>query len=79
MLLMDQQFFTTAFNVNGITCTSALSIIFDEHDVDLADSTFQWPESGFYFSGLDVYHSLHCLVYTPSPLTLLKTAEFDGF
>ncbi|KAK0705715.1 hypothetical protein B0H67DRAFT_675727 [Lasiosphaeris hirsuta] len=31
------------------------------HEVDLADSTFRWPESGFSLSGLDVYHSLHCL------------------
>jgi len=24
--------------------------------------TFQWPESGLYFTGLEVFHSLHCLV-----------------
>ncbi|KAJ8131027.1 hypothetical protein O1611_g2599 [Lasiodiplodia mahajangana] len=38
-----------------------LNIDFDKREVDLSDSTFQWPESGFFFSGLDVYHSLHCL------------------
>ena len=30
------------------------------------DSTFQWPESGNYFTGLEVYHLLHCLVCTNS-------------
>ncbi|KAI1125132.1 hypothetical protein F5Y10DRAFT_247725, partial [Nemania abortiva] len=38
-----------------------LNLDFDKTEVDLEDSTFRWPESGFYFSGLDVYHSLHCL------------------
>ncbi|TRX89642.1 hypothetical protein FHL15_009392 [Xylaria flabelliformis] len=39
-----------------------LNLDFDRTEVDLGESTFQWPESGLYFSGLDVYHSLHCLV-----------------
>jgi len=39
-----------------------LNLDFNQREIDLAGSTFQWPESGFYFSGLDVYHSLHCLV-----------------
>ncbi|KAI0187049.1 hypothetical protein EV127DRAFT_437226 [Xylaria flabelliformis] len=38
-----------------------LNLDFDKTEVDLGESTFQWPESGLYFSGLDVYHSLHCL------------------
>ncbi|KAI3329924.1 hypothetical protein F4824DRAFT_492582 [Ustulina deusta] len=38
-----------------------LNLDFDKTEVDLGESTFKWPESGFYFSGLDVYHSLHCL------------------
>ncbi|KAI1349996.1 hypothetical protein F5Y01DRAFT_316149 [Xylaria sp. FL0043] len=38
-----------------------LNLDFDKTEVDLGESTFQWPESGFYFSGLDVFHSLHCL------------------
>ncbi|KAF2964095.1 hypothetical protein GQX73_g9468 [Xylaria multiplex] len=38
-----------------------LNLDFDKSEVDLGESTFRWPESGFYFSGLDVYHSLHCL------------------
>ncbi|KAI0102728.1 hypothetical protein GGR51DRAFT_526058 [Nemania sp. FL0031] len=38
-----------------------LNIDIDKMEVDLTDSTFQWPESGLFFSGLDVYHSLHCL------------------
>ncbi|KAI1274230.1 hypothetical protein F5Y07DRAFT_401520 [Xylaria sp. FL0933] len=38
-----------------------LNLDFDKTEVDLGESTFKWPESGFYFSGLDVFHSLHCL------------------
>ncbi|KAH8799356.1 hypothetical protein F5884DRAFT_869229 [Xylogone sp. PMI_703] len=38
-----------------------LNLDLNKNEVDLANSTFQWPESGLYFSGLDVYHSLHCL------------------
>ncbi|KAI1268091.1 hypothetical protein F5Y18DRAFT_424412 [Xylariaceae sp. FL1019] len=38
-----------------------LNLDFDTSQADLGDTTFRWPESGFYFSGLDVYHSLHCL------------------
>ncbi|KAI1164684.1 hypothetical protein F5B18DRAFT_231556 [Nemania serpens] len=30
-------------------------------EADLSASTFRWPESGLYFTGLEVYHSLHCL------------------
>ncbi|GAW16602.1 hypothetical protein ANO14919_060350 [Xylariales sp. No.14919] len=43
------------------TLLGGLNLDFDKTEVDLGGSTFQWPESGFYFSGLDVYHSLHCL------------------
>ncbi|KAM3069013.1 hypothetical protein ACMFMG_004192 [Clarireedia jacksonii] len=43
------------------TLLGGLNLDFDKTEVDLSDSTFQWPESGLYFSGLDVYHSLHCL------------------
>ncbi|KAI1328867.1 hypothetical protein F5Y16DRAFT_398077 [Xylariaceae sp. FL0255] len=38
-----------------------LNLDFDKTEVDLSKTTFQWPESGLYFSGLDVFHSLHCL------------------
>ncbi|KAB5576188.1 hypothetical protein GE09DRAFT_1281885 [Coniochaeta sp. 2T2.1] len=38
-----------------------LNLDFDKTEIDLGESTFQWPDTGFYFSGLDVYHSLHCL------------------
>ncbi|KAI3322300.1 hypothetical protein HD806DRAFT_501649 [Xylariaceae sp. AK1471] len=40
---------------------SGLNINLSHDEVDLSASTFQWPESGLYFSGLEVYHSLHCL------------------
>ena len=39
------------------------------------DSTFQWPESGNYFTGLDVYHLLHCLVCTNSFHTAPKISS----
>ncbi|EED21439.1 conserved hypothetical protein [Talaromyces stipitatus ATCC 10500] len=38
-----------------------LNLDLDEDEVVLKGSTFQWPESGNYFTGIDVYHSLHCL------------------
>ncbi|KAK2007131.1 hypothetical protein LZ32DRAFT_542501 [Colletotrichum eremochloae] len=28
---------------------------------NVSRKTFQWPESGLYFTGLEVFHSLHCL------------------
>lgn len=31
-------------------------------DADMAGKTYQWTESGSYFTGLEVFHSLHCLV-----------------
>ena len=44
-------------------------IIFLGLNVDLGSSesqlqgrTFQWPDTGLYFTGLEVFHSLHCLV-----------------
>lgn len=56
-----------------------LNLDFDKNKVDLANSTFQWPESGFYFSGLDVYHSLHCLVLTYFPQNFLENREANSF
>jgi hypothetical protein len=56
-----------------------LNLDFDKDEVDLAGSTFQWPESGHYFSGLDVYHSLHCLVYTVFNLIILKKIAANSF
>ncbi|PVH72016.1 hypothetical protein DL98DRAFT_612114 [Cadophora sp. DSE1049] len=38
-----------------------LNIAFEPSEADLGNSTFQWPGSGDYFSGLEVFHSLHCL------------------
>ncbi|KAH7336737.1 hypothetical protein BKA65DRAFT_402190 [Rhexocercosporidium sp. MPI-PUGE-AT-0058] len=38
-----------------------LNIGFTSSEVDLGNSTFKWPGSGDYFSGLEVFHSLHCL------------------
>ncbi|KAK4443761.1 hypothetical protein QBC34DRAFT_452359 [Podospora aff. communis PSN243] len=33
----------------------------DKDEMDMTGWTFQWPESGLFLTGLDVYHSLHCL------------------
>ncbi|KAH9904442.1 hypothetical protein F4778DRAFT_732459 [Xylariomycetidae sp. FL2044] len=38
-----------------------LNIDLDSAEIGSSPDTFQWPESGLYFSGLEVYHSLHCL------------------
>ncbi|KAK0387379.1 hypothetical protein NLU13_5691 [Sarocladium strictum] len=40
---------------------SGLNIEIAHQDLDLSESTFRWPENGLYFSGLEVYHALHCL------------------
>jgi hypothetical protein len=45
---------------------TGLNIDLDESEADLDGRTFQWPESGEYFTGLEVFHSLHCLVCVPS-------------
>ncbi|KAH8798647.1 hypothetical protein F5884DRAFT_139970 [Xylogone sp. PMI_703] len=41
---------------------SGLNFDLSQEAANLAGKTFQWQDSGFYFSGLEVYHSLHCLV-----------------
>ncbi|KAF2758135.1 hypothetical protein EJ05DRAFT_500653 [Pseudovirgaria hyperparasitica] len=38
-----------------------LNIDLDPTSSNLQGRTFAWPESGFAFTGLEVYHSLHCL------------------
>ncbi|KAK0631175.1 hypothetical protein B0T17DRAFT_553691 [Bombardia bombarda] len=38
-----------------------LNIDIDQSEADLEGKTFKWPESGTYFTGLEVFHSLHCL------------------
>ncbi|KAE9373171.1 hypothetical protein N431DRAFT_557355 [Stipitochalara longipes BDJ] len=38
-----------------------LNIGLHPSEANLGDTTFQWPGSGDYFSGLEVFHSLHCL------------------
>jgi hypothetical protein len=60
-----------------ISTVAGLNIDVHEHEVDLADSTFRWPESGLYFTGLEVYHSLHCLVrqFSCSPVLRDTTAN----
>ncbi|KAI1169579.1 hypothetical protein F4777DRAFT_203283 [Nemania sp. FL0916] len=40
---------------------SGLNLDISQDEADLSASTFRWPESGLYFTGLEVYHSLHCL------------------
>jgi hypothetical protein len=39
--------------------------------------TFQWPESGLFLTGLDVYHSLHCLVGSPIYYLSLQFRSFE--
>ena len=34
---------------------------------DVADRTYFNPEFGFYETGLDVYHTLHCVVCLSGP------------
>lgn len=41
---------------------AGLNIDLDPSEVNLEGKTFQWPDSGRYFTGLEVFHSLHCLV-----------------
>jgi hypothetical protein len=44
-----------------------LNLDLDATEYDPAGNTYQWEESGLYFTGLEVYHSLHCLVsYRPA-------------
>ncbi|KDN71904.1 hypothetical protein CSUB01_12179 [Colletotrichum sublineola] len=38
-----------------------LNIDLKEPGASVSEKTFQWPESGLYFTGLEVFHSLHCL------------------
>ncbi|KAH8805282.1 hypothetical protein F5884DRAFT_823040 [Xylogone sp. PMI_703] len=38
-----------------------LNLDLDKSEADLSNSTFQWPDTGLYFTGLEMYHSLHCL------------------
>ncbi|KAJ5997961.1 hypothetical protein N7522_009621 [Penicillium canescens] len=39
-----------------------LNMDLEGHEADhLHWRTFQWPDSGHYFTGLEVFHSLHCL------------------
>ncbi|KAF2636764.1 hypothetical protein P280DRAFT_532831 [Massarina eburnea CBS 473.64] len=40
---------------------TGLNIDLDPSEANLGGRTFQWPDSGLYFTGLEVYHSLHCL------------------
>ncbi|KAK3312967.1 hypothetical protein B0H66DRAFT_644099 [Apodospora peruviana] len=32
-----------------------------DDDANLTGTTYQWPDTGRYFTGLEVFHSLHCL------------------
>ncbi|KAI0127131.1 hypothetical protein BJ170DRAFT_708094 [Xylariales sp. AK1849] len=40
---------------------SGLNLDLDAADLGPTVRTYQWPESGLYFTGLEVFHSLHCL------------------
>ncbi|KAK2030364.1 hypothetical protein LX32DRAFT_328132 [Colletotrichum zoysiae] len=40
---------------------TGLNIDLKEPGKSLSEKTFQWPDSGLYFTGLEVFHSLHCL------------------
>ncbi|KAK4445452.1 hypothetical protein QBC34DRAFT_487277 [Podospora aff. communis PSN243] len=40
---------------------NGLNLDLDATEYDPAGKTYQWEESGLYFTGLEVYHSLHCL------------------
>ncbi|KAM3547961.1 hypothetical protein ARSEF4850_009698, partial [Beauveria asiatica] len=42
---------------------SGLNLDLTDKDIG-STATFQWPESGMHLTGLEVYHSLHCLPYT---------------
>ncbi|KAI1781311.1 hypothetical protein F4818DRAFT_451453 [Hypoxylon cercidicola] len=52
---------STAVDDAWETLLEGLNLDFSKDEADLTGTTFQWPETGLYFSGLDVYHSLHCL------------------
>ncbi len=39
-----------------------LHLDLSKDEMDMTGWTFQWPESGLFFTGVEVYHSLHCLV-----------------
>lgn len=41
-----------------------LNINLKGSDANLEGRTIQWPDSDRYFTGLEVFHSLHCLVST---------------
>ncbi|KAH8892556.1 hypothetical protein GQ53DRAFT_840912 [Thozetella sp. PMI_491] len=40
---------------------TGLNLDLGKDEIDMSGWTFQWPESGLFFTGLEVYHSLHCL------------------
>ncbi|KAK0634153.1 hypothetical protein B0T14DRAFT_508479 [Immersiella caudata] len=40
---------------------NGLNLDLDASEYDPAGNTYQWEESGLYFTGLEVFHSLHCL------------------
>jgi len=62
--------FTCSVSVIRILMTTGLNIDLRPDEITSPVNTFQWPESGNYFTGLEVYHSLHCLVY---PLPFLPS------
>jgi hypothetical protein len=45
-----------------LTGRLGLNINLDVFDPSMSDNAFKWPGSGKYFTGLEVFHSLHCLV-----------------
>ncbi|KIW07188.1 uncharacterized protein PV09_02054 [Verruconis gallopava] len=51
-----------AVDLSWFELLSGLNIDLSGDDADgLAEHTLQWPDSDKYFSGLEVFHSLHCL------------------
>jgi hypothetical protein len=49
---------------------AGLNIDLSAAESGLRGRTFQWPDSGLYFTGLEVFHSLHCLVRVLYPISL---------
>ena len=50
--------------------SAGLNLDVRHEEIDLSVSTFKWPDNGLYLSGLEVYHSLHCLVCNLSAIYL---------
>jgi hypothetical protein len=54
-------------------CIAGLNLDLDATEYNPAGNTYRWEESGLYFTGLEVYHSLHCLVTSQTPLPFSRS------